>query len=133
MDIDPEKRDILLETAVLQGNETVNGLSLRPITSATWSLLTRQDNPFITGAKNTDYAFAVYSFVWMHNRSLSEVRRMVGDPEALKAAIYEWMDTRPVGEMFEFVPWITNQVEIVAMSITKSDSPMGSGAQLPKA
>jgi len=133
MDIDPEKREGLLEASVLQGNQNINGLSLRPVTSATWSLLTRLDNPFITGAQNTDHAFAVYSFVWLHSKPLGEVRRLVCDTDMLRATVYEWMDTRPVGEMFSFVPWITQQVEMVALSITKPDAPTGLEGLSPKA
>ena len=133
MDIDPEKREGLLEASVLQGNQNINGLSLRPVTSATWSLLTRLDNPFITGVQNTDHSFAVYSFVWLHSKPLSEVRRLVSDTGLLRATVYEWMDTRPVGEMFSFVPWITQQVEMVALSITKPDAPTGLEGLSPKA
>lgn len=120
MDIDPEKREGLLEAAALQGNETVNSIELRPVTSATWSLLSRLKNSFVTGEQDGDYAFAVYSFVYLHSMPIMDIRRKVATMDDLRADIYEWMDTRPVDDMFSFVPWITAQMERVAATITQS-------------
>jgi hypothetical protein len=118
MDIDPEKREGLLEAAALSGNETVNDLNLRPVTSATWSLLARLGNSFVTGQKDDDYAWSVYSFVYLHSKPLSEIRRKVATLDDLRGDIYEWMDTRPVEDVFKFVPYITRQIEQVAATIT---------------
>jgi hypothetical protein len=118
MDIDPEKREGLLEAAALSGNETVNGLNLRPVTSATWSLLARLGNSFVTGQKDDDYAWSVYSFVYLHSKPLSDIRRKVATLNDLRGDIYEWMDTRPVEDVFKFVPYITRQIEQVAATIT---------------
>jgi hypothetical protein len=118
MDIDPEKREGLLEAAALSGNETVNGLNLRPVTSATWSLLARLGNSFVTGQKDEDYAWSVYSFVYLHSKPLSDIRRKVATLDDLRGDIYEWMDTRPVEDVFKFVPYITRQIEQVAATIT---------------
>jgi hypothetical protein len=118
MDIDPEKRQGLLEAAALSGNETVNGLNLRPVTSATWSLLARLGNSFVTGQKDEDYAWSVYSFVYLHSKPLAEIRRKVATLDDLRGDIYEWMDTRPVEDVFKFVPYITRQIEQVAATIT---------------
>lgn len=118
MDIDPEKREGLLEAAALSGNETVNGLNLRPVTSATWSLLARLGNSFVTGQKDDDYAWSVYSFVYLHSKPLSEIRRKVATLDDLRGDIYEWMDTHPVEDVFKFVPYITRQIEQVAATIT---------------
>ena len=63
MDIDPEKRESLLEVSALASEEQVNGITLRPVTAATWSLLVRLKNSFVTGEPDGDYAFAVYSYV----------------------------------------------------------------------
>jgi len=118
MDIDPEKREGLLEAAALSGNETVNGLNLRPVTSATWSLLARLGNSFVTGQKDEDYAWSVYSFVYLHSKPLADIRRKVSTLDDLRGDIYEWMDTRPVEDVFKFVPYITRQIEQVAATIT---------------
>ena len=109
MDIDPEKREGLLEAAALSGNETVNGLNLRPVTSATWSLLARLGNSFVTGQRDEDYAWSVYSFVFLHSKPLCDIRRKVATLDDLRGDIYEWMDTRPVEDVFKFVPYITRQ------------------------
>ena len=118
MDIDPEKREGLLEASALAGNETVNGLELRPVTSATWSLLARLGNSFVTGQKDDDYAWSVYSFVYLHSKPLSDIRRKIATLDDLRGDIYEWMDTRPVEDVFKFVPYITRQIEQVAATIT---------------
>lgn len=120
-DIDPEKRAEILETAVLGGSENINGLSLRPVTSATWSLLSRLGNSFVTGkTSDNDYSFAVYSFVYIHSQPLSKIRSRIATMSQLEADIYEFMDARPIGEAFSYTDWITRQVEAVAATITKT-------------
>jgi hypothetical protein len=119
MDIDPEKREGLLEAAALQGNEIINGLELRPVTSATWSLLARLKNSFVTGEQDGDYAFAVYSFVYLHAMPISDIRRKVATIDDLRADIYEFMDSRAPSDLFAFTPWITAQMEQVAATITQ--------------
>jgi hypothetical protein len=119
MDIDPEKREGLLEAAALQGNELINGLELRPVTSATWSLLVRLKNSFVTGEQDGDYAYAVYSFVYLHAMPISDIRRKVATIDDLRADIYEFMDSRAPSDLFAFTPWITSQMEQVAATITQ--------------
>ena len=120
IDIDPEKREGLLEAAALQGNETVNSIELRPVTSATWSLLSRLKNSFVTGEQDGDYAFAVYSFVYLHSMPIMDIRKRIATIDDLRGDIYEWMDTRPVEDMFAYVPWITAQMERVAATVTQT-------------
>lgn len=131
MDIDPEKREALLEVSALGGNEQVNGLDLRSITSATWSLLARLKNSFITGEQDGDYAFAVYSFVYLHSKPISDIRRKVSTVDDLRADIYDFMDTRQVEDLFSFVPWITAQMERIAATITQA-APAAGGTDGPK-
>ena len=132
MDIDPEKRDGLLEASALAGNETINGLELRPVTSATWSLLSRMRNPFVTGEQSSDYAFAVYSFVYLHSQPLVKIRARIATMSQLEADIFEFMDARPVAEAFTFMPWITRQVESVAATITASTGGISAPGADPK-
>jgi hypothetical protein len=132
MDIDPEKRQGLLETAALAGSQIINGVELRPVTSATWSLLSRLGNQFITGAQDGDYAFAVYSFVYLHSKPISEIRRKIATIDDLRADIYEFMDTRPVEDLFHFVPYITAQMEQIAATITQAAPSTSSESEVPK-
>jgi hypothetical protein len=131
MDIDPEKRSGLLEQAAFGGNQEIHGLELRPVTAATWSLLSRLGNHFVTGVPSSDNAFAVYSFVYLHSKPLSEIRRRIAVIDDLRADIYDFMDARPVEDMFAFLPWITAQMEHVAATITASAP--GAGTADPKA
>lgn len=132
-DIDPEKRTGLLEQAALGGNETIGGLELRPVTAATWSLLSRLKNSFVTGEQDGDYAFAVYSFIYLHSMPISDIRRRIATIDDLKADIYEWMDSKAPADMFAFTPWITGQMERVAATITQTVSAEPAGADGPKA
>jgi hypothetical protein len=122
MDIDPEKRDVLLEASALGGEEQIAGITLRPVTAATWSLLTRLKNSFVTGEPDGDYAFAVYSFIYLHSMPITDIRRRISTLDDLRADVYEWMDKQAPADMFAFTPWITGQMERVAATITQSAS-----------
>jgi hypothetical protein len=119
-EIDPERRAELLETATLGGNQIINGLELRPVTSATWSLLTRLGNSFITGQQDGDYAFAVYSFVYLHSKPIADIRKRISTIDDLRADVYAFMDERPLEDVFRFVPFITAQMEQIAATITQA-------------
>ena len=131
MDIDPEKRESLLEASALGGEEQINGLTLRPVTAATWSLLARLKNSFVTGEPDPDYAFAVYSFIYLHSLPISDIRRRIATIDDLRADIYEWMDAQAPADIFAFTPWITGQIERVSATITQTLG--GSGSADPKA
>jgi hypothetical protein len=122
MDIDPEKRDVLLEASALGGEEQSAGINLRPVTAATWCLLTRLKNSFVTGDPDGDYAFAVYSFIYLHSMPITDIRRRISTLDDLRADVYEWMDKQAPADMFAFTPWITGQMERVAATITQSAS-----------
>lgn len=131
MDIDPEKRDGLLETAALGASNEVAGAELRPVSAATWSLLARLGNSFVTGVQDGDYAFAVYSFVYLHSKPIPEIRRRIATIDDLRADIYEFMDGQDVANVFAYTPWITSQMEQVSATITQSAAafdPAGSDA-----
>lgn len=133
MDIDPEKRELLLEASALGGEEQINGITLRPVTAATWSLLARLKNSFVTGEQDGDYAFSVYSFVYLHSMPISDIRRRVATIDDIKADVYEWMDKQAPADMFAFTPWITAQMERVAATITQAVSSGPSDGSAPKA
>jgi hypothetical protein len=132
MDIDPEKRESLLEASALGGEEQINGITLRPVTAATWSLLARLKNSFVTGEQDGDYAFSVYSFVYLHSMPISDIRRRVATIDDIKADVYEWMDKQAPADMFAFTPWITAQMERVAATITQAVSSGPSDGSGPK-
>ncbi len=127
MDIDPEKRESLLEASALGGEEQINGITLRPVTAATWSLLSRLKNSFVTGEQDGDYAFAVHSFIYLHSMPIANIRRRIATIDDLRGDIYEWMDNRAPADLFSFTPWITGQIERVAATITQSVGAGGEG------
>jgi hypothetical protein len=106
----------------LGGEEQIAGITLRPVTAATWSLLTRLKNSFVTGEPDGDYAFAVYSFIYLHSMPITDIRRRIATLDDLRADVYEWMDKQAPADMFAFTPWITGQMERVAATITQSTS-----------
>jgi hypothetical protein len=132
MDIDPEKREGLLEAAALGATNEIEGAELRPVTAATWSLLARLKNGFVTGQQDGDYAFAVYSFVYLHSKPISDIRKRIATIEDLRADIYEFMDSQAVGNVFAYVPWITSQMEQVAATITQSTPSESADPNAPK-
>jgi hypothetical protein len=133
MDIDPEKREGLLEAAALGATNEIEGAELRPVTAATWSLLARLKNGFVTGQQDGDYAFAVYSFVYLHSKPISEIRKRIATIDDLRADIYQYMDSQAVGSVFAYVPWITGQMEQVAATITQSPPSEPADPLAPKA
>jgi hypothetical protein len=133
MDIDPEKREGLLEAAALGATSEIEGAELRPVTAATWSLLARLKNGFVTGQQDGDYAFAVYSFVYLHSKPIAEIRKRIATIDDLRADIYEFMDSQAVGNVFVYVPWITGQMEQVAATITQSTPTEPTDPKAPKA
>jgi hypothetical protein len=133
MDIDPEKREGLLEAAALGATSEIEGAELRPVTAATWSLLARLKNGFVTGQQDGDYAFAVYSFVYLHSKPIAEIRKRIATIDDLRADIYEFMDSQAVGNVFVYVPWITGQMEQVAATITQSTPTEPADRNAPKA
>lgn len=133
MDIDPEKREGLLEAAALGATNEIQGAELRPVTAATWSLLARLKNGFVTGQQDGDYAFAVYSFVYLHSKPISDIRKRIATIDDLRADIYEFMDAQAVGNVFAYVPWITQQMEQVAATITQSPPSEPADPLAPKA
>lgn len=133
MDIDPEKREGLLEAAALGATNEIEGAELRAVTAATWSLLSRLKNGFITGQQSGDYAFDVYSFVYLHSKPISEIRKRIATIDDLRADIYLFMDSQAVGNVFAYVPWITSQMEQVAATITQSAPSEPADPNAPKA
>jgi hypothetical protein len=119
MDIDPEKRASLLEDSVLGGEETVEGLKLRPMTAATWSLHQRLKKA-ADDSEGEDWSFNVFSFVFLHNRPTDKLRAYYARPSLLLPEVYEFMDTRSPTDALKFKPWMERQMEQFAATITQS-------------
>ena len=93
MDIDPEKRTGLLEQAALAGEETINGLTLRPMTAATWSLHQRVKRA--AGEQDgEDWSFNIFSFVFINSQPVAKLRACYAAPGALLADIFDFMAER---------------------------------------
>jgi hypothetical protein len=127
-DIDPEQRGALLETGALEGAQEIAGLTLRPMTAATYSLHQRLK----TAAGETDWSFTLFSFVWLHSQTVERLRASVGKPAALLPEIFDFMDGRNPADAMLFRPWMDAQLEQFAASITATTAVVGEG-ESPKA
>jgi hypothetical protein len=120
-DLDPEKRQGLLETAAMEGAQTISGLTLRPMTLGTWSLHRR-----IRAAANDnlgdDWSFDLMSFVYLHQAPEDRLRGYFGRPDALLPEIYDFMATRPSSDVPLFQPWVKTQMEQFTATLTSSES-----------
>lgn len=119
-DLDPEKRQGLLETAALEGAQTISGLALRPMTLGTWSLHRR-----IRAAANDnigdDWSFDLMSFVYLHQAPEDRLRGYFGRPDALLPEIYDFMATRPPSDVPLLQPWVQSQMEQFTSSLTSGE------------
>jgi hypothetical protein len=133
MDIDPEKRTGLLEQAALGGEETIGGLTLHPMTAASWSLHQRVKR--VAGEQDgDDWSFNVFSFAWLHSQPVSKLRANYARPEALLAEIFDFMAERQPAEVMTWKPWMERQMEQFSASITQAVSASApEGEEGPKA
>jgi hypothetical protein len=132
-DIDPEKRTGLLETAALGGEETIGGLTLRPMTAASWSLHQRVKR--VAGEQDgEDWSFNIFSFAYIHSQPVAKLRASYARPEALLAEIFDFMAERHPAEAMTWKPWMEQQMEQFSASITQAISAAApEGEEGPKA
>jgi hypothetical protein len=127
-DIDPEKRTGLLEQAALAGEEEIGGLTLRPMTAATWSLHQRIKRA--AGEQDgEDWSFNIFSFVFIHSQPVSKLRASYARPEALVAEIFDFMSERPAADAVFWKEWTERQMQQFSASFTQA---LGDGED-PKA
>jgi hypothetical protein len=129
MDIDPEKREGLLEAAALQGNETINGLTLRPMTYGTYSLYQRLKNA-AGGSSEMDFSFAIAAAAFIHSQPVEKLRANYTRPQQLVEEIFDFMNERPASDFAAWMPWVAAQMEQFNASLTQATSSQGEG---PKA
>lgn len=132
MDIDPEKREGLLEAAALAGEETIGGLALRPMTAASWSLHQRVKRA--AGEQNgDDWTFNLFSFVFCHSEPVSKLRAAYARPEVLIGDIFDFMAQRQASDVVIWKEWMERQMEQFAASITAAATVGGIDGPDPKA
>lgn len=133
MDIDPEKRTGLLEQAALAGEEEIGGLTVRPMTAASWSLHQRVKRA--AGEEDgNDWSFNLFSFVFCHSQPISKLRAAYARPETLIGDIFDFMAERKASDAIVWKEWMERQMEQFAASITQSDAVLGGvGGPDPKA
>ena len=118
MDIDPEKREGLLETAALGGEETVAGLTLRPMTATSYSLLQRILR--VAGVtEEQDITFYTFAFAYIHSKPNDKIRTYFSKPEALIQEILMFMETKSPADFMLFNGFCRNQREQVGASMTR--------------
>jgi len=128
-DLDPEKRQGLLETAACEGSQTICGLKLRPMTLATWSLHCRIRE---AAGDAKDWAFDLFSFVFLHHAAESHLRAYFGRAALLIPEIYDFIATRSPSDVSELQPWVRAQMEQFTASLTASDASSAPDVSDPK-
>ena len=129
MDIDPEKRSGLLEQAALAGEEEIGGLTLRPMTAATWSLHQRIKRA--AGEQDgDDWSFNIFSFVFIHSQPVAKMRATYARPEVLLAEIFDFMAGRQPADAALWKDWMARQMEQHSASMMQA---LGAGPEDPKA
>jgi hypothetical protein len=130
-DIDPEKRAEMLETAALGGTEEINGITLRPMTYGTYSLIQRIKNAAgESGA--SDFSFTIAACAYIHSQPVEKLRTHYARPSVLIEEIFDFMNSRPVADFAAWMPWVGNQMEQFNASITQASSSYGDGDEQGK-
>lgn len=128
-ELDPEKRQGLLETAACEGNQIICGLELRPMTLATWSLHCRVRE---AAGDAKDWAFDLFSFVFLHHVAESHLRAYFGRAALLIPEIYDFIAARSPADVSQLQPWVRSQMEMFTASLTVADSGSGVDVSDPK-
>lgn len=115
MDIDPEKRTALLEQAALGGEETIGGLTLRPLTYGSHSLYMRLKLACEESGP-VDSSFTLASFIYLHSQPVPALAALYARPEQLAAAIVVFMADKPFDYFQQFEEWMNRQVGQYAAS-----------------
>jgi hypothetical protein len=121
MDIDPEKRTGLLEQAALGGEETIGGLTLRPIVATTQSLYMRlmqtcqEEGP-------VDSLFQISALVYLHSRPISTLTLLYTKPGQLAAQVLAFMADKTYEDIIQFREWCLRQAEEFDATRTRVES-----------
>jgi hypothetical protein len=129
-DIDPEKRTGLLTQAALGGEEIIEGITLRPMTNGTLSLW--RELASLNEGYRKEASFSVYSLVFLQSHPISKIRAAFSNPEALVPELFDFMESRPLGDLKHFRAWYDRQIEMVIASTIQADTALGAG-ESPKA
>jgi len=130
MDIDPEKREGLLEAAALGGQETIGGLTLQPMTGLSYTIHNKVKG--IAGAQSEDLIFSLFSFAYVHAQPVEKLRSLFATPHVLLDEIVGFMSEHEPGDAFIWKPWSERQMEQLHASITRVFDSGQSGSQSPK-
>ena len=129
MDIDPEKRTVLLEQAALAGEEEIGGLSLRPMTYGTHSFYERIKIA-CEEQGNVDENFAKVAFVFIHAKPATYLASRYPYPKELASEIAKFMLEHPFAYFAQFDEWAARQIAQYRASMTAT---YGGGSDGPKA
>lgn len=130
IEIDPEKRDGLLRQAVLGGEEVVQGINLRPMTNGSLSLW--RELAALNDGYRKEGTFSVYSMVFLQSAPQEKIRAAFTNPNKLLPEIFDFMESRPLGDDKHFQEWYDRQIKMIVASTIKSDQEINAGSEIPK-
>lgn len=129
-DIDPEKRISLLTQAALGGEEVIEGITLRPMTNGSLSLW--RELASLNEGYRKEASFSVYSLVYLQSQPVTKIRAAFSNPETLVPELFDFMESRPLGDLKNFRAWYDRQIDMIIASTIQADALPGAD-QSPKA
>jgi hypothetical protein len=121
MDIDPEKRTELLESAALAGDETIGGLTLRPMDYGTYMLWQRVC-AFCMEKGPLDDAFVSAAFVYLHSKPDEYLAARFCRIESLAQEVVMFAMKKPAGYFRIFQEWQARQTDQFKASLIQGSS-----------
>jgi len=118
-DTDPEQRAAALENAVLGGDQTIAGLTLRPMTAATWSLHQRLKRA-AGESSGDDWSLNIFSFIFIHSQPVEKLRAAFSQPAVLLGEVFDFMQGRGPAEASIWRGWMETQMEQFTASLTQA-------------
>jgi hypothetical protein len=130
IDIDPEKRTGLLQQAALGSEEIIEGLTLRPMTNGSLSLW--RELALLNEGYRKESNFSLYSMVFLQSQPMAKIRSAFADPSKLLPDLFDFMESRPLGDSKHFREWYDRQIEMIVASTIKTDPVLEPAAEGPK-
>lgn len=121
MDIDPEKRTELLQAAALGGEETITGLTLRPMDYGTYEVWQRVC-AFCMEKGPLDDAFVAAAFVYLHSKPDEYLAARFCRIESLAQEIVMFSFKKPAEYFPIWQEWQTRQTDQFKASLIQGSS-----------
>lgn len=131
-DIDPEKRQGLLETAACEGEQVISGLTLRPLRMGSVSFYVRL-LAFLKTSPSSDELTSYCALAFVHSLPSERLSSVFGRPELIVPELYRFMQETSMSQYRKLVEWGDTQYAQWEASKTIEDGIAPSSVSDPKA